>query len=370
VRIVAAAAQSVAQGTRVTGNTLQSNLAGGVVVDGGGAHTIGGTTAGSGNTITANGVAGVVLQMAPGTSKLPGVTVGQNTISANAGSGILVGGGGGHSLTANRIIGNAGDGISLGMTVANVISGNTIGGATTADANVNGILLADGSASNRLSGNTITANAADGIRITGLRATDNVIGIPAVGTPTTGVANTVTGNTGAAVRIQQGVRNQVGTNAFFANLGGGVVLQNGGNSSQPAPVLTAASRIVTGGLVQLQVSGTLTGAPRQVMVVEFFANNAADGSTSARTGYQARTSIGRATITLDAAGRATFTTTLTANVAVGQYITAIATPASGVIGNSSQISTLAVRVTAGVGSPVTPPTPTPPLPRSGVFTKW
>jgi hypothetical protein len=41
-----------------------------------------------------------------------------------------------------------------------------------------------------------------------------------------------------------------------------------------------------------------------------------------------------------------------------------------VIGNSSQISTLAVRVTAGVGSPVTPPTPTPPLPRSGVFTKW
>lgn len=369
VRIVAAAAQAAAQGTRVTGNTLQANLAGGVVVDGGGAHTIGGTTAGTGNTITANGVSGVVLQMAPGTSKLPGVTVGQNTISANAGPGILVSGGGGHTLSTNRIVGNAGDGVAVGMSTSNTIVGNTIGGGAPSEANVNGILLGDGSVSNLLSGNTITANAADGIRMTGLRSTDNIIGVRVVGNPATGVANTVTNNAGAAVRIQQGVRNQVGTNAFFANLGGGVILQNGGNSAQPAPVLTGATRIVTGGLTQLRITGTLSGVPRQVMVVEFFANNPSDGSTVDRTGYQARTSIGRATVTLDATGRATFTTTLTANVAVGQYITAITTTASGTIGNSSQISTLAVPVTAAAGSPGTPPPPSS-QPRAGAFTRW
>ncbi len=369
VRIVAAAAQAAAQGTRVTGNTLQANLAGGVVVDGGGAHMIGGTTAGTGNTITANGVSGVVLQMAPGTSKLPGVTVGQNTISANAGPGILVSGGGGHTLSTNRIVGNAGDGVAVGMSTSNTIVGNTIGGSAPSEANVNGILLGDGSVSNLLSGNTITANAADGIRMTGLRSTDNIIGVRVVGNPATGVANTVTNNAGAAVRIQQGVRNQVGTNAFFGNLGGSVVLQNGGNSSQPAPVLTGTTRIVTGGLTQLRITGTLSGAPRQVMVVEFFANNPSDGSTVDRTGYQARTSIGRATVTLDATGRATFTTTLTANVAVGQYITAIATTASGTIGNSSQISTLAMPVTAAAGTPGTPSPPSS-QPRAGAFTRW
>ena len=142
--------------------------------------------------------------------------------------------------------------------------------------------------------------------------------------------------------MSQGVRNQVAGNSLFRNVGGGIVLQDGGNSMQAAPTLTSAKRVVVAGRPQLQVTGEVRGAPRQRIVIDLYRNDVADGNPTTGAGYQTRTAIGRVTVTLDATGRGTFTTTLSANVPVGDRITAVATTASGVVGNASQQSAAAI----------------------------
>ena len=367
VWITNAAAPTLSTGNQILGNTISFNTADGVVVVGGGAHTIGAVSTIGQNTIISNGSSGVSLLLSTVANTLPGSTVAGNKISSNKGSGISLSGGGRHTLTSNTISSNNGDGIAVASSLSNTISSNSIGGASATLANTNGISLANGRTGNLISGNTINHNILDGITVFGARSVDNVIGTRVVGNGSIGTGNSISNNGGAGIRIAQGVRNQMGANALFANLGGGVVLAASANSNQPAPILTKVVRLSSGNVVQLQITGTVRGTPQQALVLQFFSNNSSDVSSG---GFQSRTFLGTSTVTTNSLGIATFTLLLSANATVGQFITATSTTASGVIGNSSAISTLAVAVVAGSGIVPGVTTPLPSLPRAAPYRKW
>jgi parallel beta-helix repeat protein len=338
VSVLDSFAATSATGNRIEATTIADNGGAGVVLNGG-AHVVGGT-AGLGNTITGNAGHGVAISAPSGVAKIAGATVAGNTIQSNGGSGISLTGAAGTVLSGNSIGDHAAAGIALVGGTGNRIVSNVIGGDF--GANVAGVSLSAGAAQNVVIGNTVSANEGDGIAITGARSTDNLIGVRSVGTGEAGLANKVFANLGAGIRVTQGIRNQVAGNSIYKNVGGGIVLQDGGNSSQSSPTLTSARRVVVAGRPQLQVTGEVRGAPRQRIVVDLYRNDITDGNPATGLGYQARAAIGRVTVTLDATGRGTFTTTLSANVPAGDRITAVATTASGVVGNSSQQSAVAI----------------------------
>jgi parallel beta-helix repeat protein len=338
VSVLDSFAATSATGNRIEATTVTDNGGAGVVLNGG-AHVVGGT-AGLGNTITGNAGHGVAISAPSGVPKIAGATVAGNTIQSNGGSGISLTGVAGTAISGNSIGDHAAAGIALVGGTGNRIVSNVIGGDF--GANVAGVSLSAGAAQNVVAGNTISANEGDGIAITGARSTDNLIGARSVGTGEASVANRVFANLGAGIRVAQGIRNQVAGNSIYTNVGGGIVLQDGGNSSQPSPTLTSARRVVVAGRPQLQVTGEVRGAPRQRIVIDLYRNDVADGNPATGLDYQARATIGRVTVTLDATGRGTFTTTLSANVPSGDRITAVATTASGVVGNASQQSAVAI----------------------------
>jgi parallel beta-helix repeat protein len=373
LRITDAPATTAGAGNRVSGNAIVANVAEGVTVVGGGFHTIGGSTKDDGNTILENGAAGVLLRMAPGTNKLPGVRVSHNTVTGNQTAGILAIGGGRHAISTNTVTGSIGDGISLNGSNGNTVSGNQVGGSSPSEANVNGMSIVNASSANLVAGNTIAGNTLDGVLITGAKTTDNIIGTRLAGSGAAGTGNVISANGGAGVRVNQATRNQIGGNSVFANLGGAIVLVARGNGVQPAPVLSSATRIMVDSVVRLQVTGQVRGTPRQQIMVEFFSNPPADGNVATRAGYQARVPVGRTMVTVGASGTAVFTAVLVADVPLGNFITAAATTASGVTGNTSALSFLAVEVAAQAASPArgrtTPSRPAPKL-RTAVFTRW
>lgn len=340
VAIVDSFAATSATGNVVAGNTLAANGGDGVSLNGG-AHVIGGA-AGAANTISDNGRHGVSITAPSGVTKIAGASVAGNLIDANGGSGVSLQGTVGAVVSGNQITNHPAAGVAVVGGAGNRVVSNVIGGQL--GANAAGVSLADGAAQNLVAGNTISSNEGDGISIAGARTVDNVVGRRVTGIGDAGVANTVFANYGAGIRVAQGVRNQVAGNSIYGNGEGGIVLAAAGNSMQPAPTLTAARRVLVAGRSQVQVTGEVRGAAKQRIVIDFYRNDPGDGDEQTGTGYQARTPIGRTTITLDASGRGIFTATLAANVPVGDRITAVATTASGVVGNSSQQSAVAVPV--------------------------
>ena len=338
VSILDAFAATSAAGNRVEASTIEGNLGAGVALNGG-AHVVGGA---SGNTITGNGGGGVVITASSGVTKIAGPTIAGNMITDNGGSGVSLTGVAGARVSGNAIGGHAVSGVALIGGTGNWVTSNVIG--SEFGANLTGVALSAGASQNVVVGNTISANEGDGIAISGGRSSDNLVGVRSAGLGESGVANAVFANFGAGIRVARGVRNQVAGNSIYGNVEGGIVLQEGGNSMQPAPSLTSARRVVVAGRTQVQVTGEVRGAPRQRIVVDFFRNDAADGNPATRTGYQSRTAIGRVTVVLDASGKGTFTAMLAAVVPAGDWLTAVATTASGVVGNASQQSAVAVPV--------------------------
>jgi len=334
VRIVSSPAVTLAKANVVSGSGISQNSQGGVVIASGGIQQI------VGNVITANTGRGITVDAVAAASQKAGVVISGNEITANAGEGIFINGAGANTVAGNRIgtnqsgssLPNAGNGIRLAGS-----QGNTIGGLAAAQGNVvafnkgSGIRLEGASTANFIWANTFNANAGDGVTLSGKTVTSNVIGVQATAARPIGTGNTISGNALAAVRIDGGVRNQVFANMIYDNQFG-IVLTNGGNSLQATPVLATAAVVTVAGRQQLQITGTVRGTPRQKMVLEFFANPA--GATP----VQGATPLGRATITTGANGLGTFTILLDAAANVGELLTATATTASGVIGNTSTIS--------------------------------
>ena len=221
--------------------------------------------------------------------------------------------------------------------------GNVIGGLTPADRNVIGgnstlASLSFGIGFWQDSDNNVVQGNYIGVGADGTTAMGNRQGITFQGTPdnnliggtAAGAGNIIANNSMNGIDVIAGTGNAFVGNAIHSNtllginLGTAGVTANdandadtGANNLQNFPVLTSAT--TTG--AQVTITGTLKSIANTQFRIEFFANTAQDGS-----GYgEGKRYLGFANVTTDGSGNATISTTLTATVAVGEFISATAT---------------------------------------------
>lgn len=357
-------------GTDVLGITQHGTAVGVAVGLGATANTVGGTAAGAGNVLSGN-VYGVYLAGAgsnnntvagnligtdvSGTLKLPnqigvvvtagsssnavGVAGAGNTISANAYGVVLVGTGTTSNVVAGNQIGTQKNGVVLlGNTFVGVVidqgaASNTVGGTTSAEANV----IAGGGIGVVLEGASTTRNALQGNKI-GVSATGNVplanfVGVVVqngavgntVGGAASGAGNTIANSTGLGVAVVGSgtTGGSILSNLIFNNGGLGIDLGADGptangtnprtfpNNGQNFPTITSS-----GGTT---VSGTLTSTPGTSFTIQYFGTPL--GSSAA---HQGQTFLGSDTVTTDATGNITFTSTVS-SIPSGDLVNATAT---------------------------------------------
>ena len=226
--------------------------------------------------------------------------IGVSIVHAN---GNLVGGAAG---TGNLISGNASDGVRLiGVAASNnIIAGNVIG------ASASGGPLGNG-------GNGVLITEGSGNQIGGASAGD---------------ANTLAYNNGAGVMILSGTGNRMQRNSIHDNGGLGIDLDGdgvtpndpqdpdtGANLLQNFPALTGAT--VAGGV---SVAGSINSTPNTELIIAVYGNSTCDAS-----GYgEGASYIGAIDLTTAANGNATFSTTFPA-AADGFWLTASATDPAG-----------------------------------------
>ncbi len=234
----------------VESNTLEFNGTG-VEVDVGPSdnpvmdNIIGGSsTDGAGNTIENNSKEGIEMTLGARMNAVEG-----NTIEANGGNGVEISNGsnnviggavtGGYSIWSNSIWLNAGNGVLISglFTSGNVVEGNLIGtDGTYGYANENGVVISG--TSNTMGGTTvaqniISANTQDGIVITG---NSNVVQGNLIGTDSSGEKALANGGNGIA--IDAGTSNLIGgtatadRNIISGNVGDGILLSAGALNNQ------------------------------------------------------------------------------------------------------------------------------------------
>ncbi len=242
-------------GVDKTGGTPLGNGNTGIFVNDQAANNlIGGTAAGARNVISNNGWMGVEFNFTANHNTAAGNYIGTNAAG-----------------TAR--MGNRFEGIIFYFSANNVAGGTAPGAGNLISANMrNGILFVGPQATgNQVLGNLIgldalgkssLGNGSDGIAFDS-GASNNVIGGPDAAS-----GNRIADNGGIGVDVEGGSGNAILHNAIFDNQQSGITLDNGGNHSQPAPVLTSAVTTSTGTVIQ----GTLHGTPATTYAVEVFAN--------------------------------------------------------------------------------------------------
>ena len=218
-----------------------------------------------------------------------------NLISGNLGDGVVVAGGGGNRITANRIgVDSAGDLLGnggAGITILNA-SNTAIGGIDSAAL-----------------GNTIAHNGGAGVRIPTTPSGQVPLGNSILG-------NSITANGGLGIDL--GARGVTPNDPADAD--------TGPNGLQNAPVLQVLTVVNN----DLLVTGTLQSTPGTTFRLEFF-NDPGDPS-----GYgEGETLLAVRDVTTDATGRASYSFTLTGAVTLAGVITATATDPQG---NTSEFS--------------------------------
>ncbi len=337
-----------ADGSTVAGNnTSGTGIQGGIRIESAD-NTIGGLTAADRNVISGNSFSGIAIANAGATANLVignyiGTDAGGTLDRGNTQEGIEIDAAnsniiGGTTVNARNIIsGNGSDGIEIDSADFNIVQGNYIGADVTGTVDLG----------NSRDGLDINANGADG-------ATGNIIG----GT-NTNESNLIFGNdmNGIQVRNTPTIDNSILGNQIHGNglLGidldsgnGGVTTNDGSdgdlgpNNLQNSPVLTVADIDSTS---QLTIDGTLNmSGLSQDYRVEFFRNTIATGQDASGYG-EGKDYLGFVTVRTDGSGNAAFSTTLTATVAAGEYISATATTDLGG-GNFGDTSEFALNVTA------------------------
>jgi uncharacterized repeat protein (TIGR01451 family) len=247
-------------GTDATGSVALGNANVGVnIQNGASANTIGGTATGAGNIIAGNLLSGIIIQSAS-----PGNLVQGNFIGTDP--------------NGDTGLGNQ----DFGVLVLGASTGNTIGGTSSAAANViasnrnDGVMLRDaGTTGNLVAGNFIGTDASshtglgnknNGIKI--LNASNNTVG----GT-VSGARNVISGNTGVGVLIfSDGTApaannlvagNFIGTDANGAvalpNMSFGVEIDNAANNTIGA-VAPALPNVISGNKFDgIIIQGTVSG---------------------------------------------------------------------------------------------------------------
>ncbi len=207
-----------------TGANL-GNKADGVSIVSSVGNTVGGANAGDGNTLRFNQV-GVSMTGATAASLASGNVVLGNTIDQNRREGVRLFAssfnavGDTDGAAPNKITRNAGDGIAvLTGSASNLVRGNTVGGATTANANRGAGIRVAGSALNTLAANTVQSNLASGVVVSAASKTT-------IGGTAAGDANTISSNVGDGILLADNASlSTVQSNAISSNTGNGISVQ-------------------------------------------------------------------------------------------------------------------------------------------------
>ena len=349
-------------GAGATGNLLQGNYIGlnaagaaavangsnGVMVDGGAANNVIGTNldgsndATEGNVISGNTANGLQLWGAGSGNVLRGNLIGVNPAATaalpNGYQGVQIGG-----ATTNTTVGGT------TSAAANIISGNTMKALE---------IVSVGSTGNTVQGNYVGTNSGGVSNLPNAGGVAVISGAAAntIGGKTAGAGNLIAYNAGVGVTVSGGgTGNAIMGNSIFSNSTYGIDLADNGvtandavdvdagdNSLQNFPVLTVAR---TNASNQLILTGSLNSTANTYFHIEFFASTAQDS-----TGYgEGQRYLGSINGQTDGSGNYTISTTVAANVAVGEYVTATATKSNAadtVFTDSSEFSRAIVAVSS------------------------
>ena len=350
-------------GTNVTGSGAIKNDIDGIALDGASNNTIGGTTAGAGNLASGNQNQGISIFKVSTSTNPSGNVVQGNYVGTNAagtsaiangattgGQGVLVSNGSNTTLggtaagARNLVSGNAGSGIFLSNTTNTSIQGNYVGVAANGTSG-----LGNGSAGVHLG--EITLAGGESFNVFPANGTT-------IGGTTTAAANTIGYNGQQGVVIIAGVGNAIRGNSIVGNtrLGidlassdqpSGITLNDNGDASFAPDVDTGPNDVqnypVLSSVNNGTIVGTLRSTPNTAFSVDFYSNNACDGSGN---GEGARF-LGSTTTSTNSSGDASFTSS-PPSVATGEYVTATATNPGG---GTSEFSTCKQATT----TPTSPP---------------
>ncbi|MCP4246051.1 MAG: hypothetical protein GY778_03285, partial [bacterium] len=309
-------------GTDVSGNADQGNEQLGIRIVNADGNYIGGS--GVGNLISGNDYAGIaIVGSASSGNFILGNLIGTNAAGTGAvgnhdyGIDLWSGGpsnttiGGTTSDLRNVISGNGWAGIHISGTTStgNLVMGNYIGTDITGTAGIG-----NGSG---------TAINTGGIDIDG-GADNNIIGGTAAG-----AGNLIAHNTGPGVRVDGATTdgNAILENEIHANTGLAIDHVSGGNDNRQDPSL---SSVITDGAGSVTITGTYSDASLgadPTVIIDFFSNPGND--------REGRTYLDSGTFATDGSGAGVINCSISATVAVGDYVTATITDSSG---NTSEFS--------------------------------
>ena len=303
-------------GTDATGTKPEGNLANGVEIAAGAlSNTIGGTAAAAGNIISSNGTTTAlgdgVLITGPGTAT--------NLVEGNHI---------GTDPTGALALPNTANGVEIAMGA----NGNIIGpGNVILHNGANGVLITTNG--NTVTGNVISLNTNDGVKITGTGVTGNNVFTNEIGTDATGT--TAEGNLVNGVEIAAGaLSNTIGGTAAGA---GNIIASNGTTTALGDGILITgpgtATNLVEGNHIGTDPTGALA-LPNTANGVEIAAGantNTVGGTTAAAANLIANNAVNGVLITTS--GNLVAGNTIVLNGNDGVLITAAGTTANLVEGN-------------------------------------
>ncbi len=239
-------------GTTLAGTVALPNAQGGVLLNGAGANTIGGSGAGHGNVISGNtgigvravGGSGSVIQ-----ANVVGTAPSGNSALGNSSHGISVEGAasttvGGSVGLGNLVSGNGGNGIQVGgASAGSVLNGNTVGtvvaGTSPLPNALDGILLT-GTTNVTVGGgvavgddNVVGGNGQHGLHVLG--GGNHQINVNEFGVSGTGVV--AVGNTLHGVYLENTTGNTIDTALISGNHVDGVRISGGGGNTLIADII-------------------------------------------------------------------------------------------------------------------------------------
>ena len=361
-------------GTDRQGSVALANASHGVLIMSA-SNTVGGSAAGAGNVISSNGGSGVWLLGTSatnnvvvgnligtnfqGTSALgnagDGVTVGigtnnviggtsaalRNVISGNARIGVLIEGAG---ATANRVIGNyigtdATGAADLGNGFDGVfvsVSGNVVGGPTAAEGNV---ISGNGRAGVNLGGigavgNNVVQSNLIGVSAAGGGALPNAYGVylESSGNTIGGTAgNFIAHNTLAGIDVR-GNQNRISRNRIASNSGLGIDLGGDGVTANDSSDTDGGANNRQNFPVLTAARGGVDGTLSSTATTTFSIQFFGSPVCDSSQHGEGETFLGEASVTTNAEGNAAIPFFA---AATGQVVTATATDASG---NTSEFS--------------------------------
>ncbi|APW36294.1 hypothetical protein RD110_02935 [Rhodoferax koreense] len=362
-------------------------------------NTVGGSTAADRNVLGTNGDGGtyglIISGATANSNQILGnyIGIGADGVTAFSGAqaGITVFDGASNRIEGNVIAADGDYGVYIstagsGTVVHNNLIGTNAAGTAVVSAPIDGIRAVQAGANTVFTNNVIAGASQTGIRLDasagGVTVQGNRIGTDAAGTANWGmqrngievassnnliggtgggqgniVANSnqaastydgiaVSGGTGNAILGNHVYHTVAGTSGVGIDLGTSGVTTNdagdadtGANNLQNFPVLTVAR---TDGIGSFEISGSINSTANTYVRIELFANTGASAS-----GYgEGQTWLGFVNVLTDGSGNASFSTTLSATVAAGAFISATATRSVAGYGSFSDTSEFARSVVA------------------------